>query len=366
MKKVLYGTTALVAASFAFTGAANAAEGIKLGVGGYMNNFFGFGDVDSDTADPNSTGHFSDGEIHFTGETTLDNGIQVGAQVQLESFSSGDQIDENYAWVEGSFGRLQLGSENTAAYLMQYSAPNVGVPINSGWVTVFVAPTAGHTASFRSPSLSTFGDFGNDENTVTYFSPRFGGFQIGVSYQAAVDGSGDGANFPATMDQNSGEGTDGVSIGANFVRSFNGFDVALAGGYRTITDENPNMWGDSPEQYSAGINLGYGGFTVGGSWLGEDSETPGGADAPTDGNSFDVGASYSTGPWSVGVTYLNGEVEGAPGGGDDQLDTVEGGIEYALGPGITTSFSVLYAKWEDETGAESDGTLGIAGLALSF
>ena len=190
MKKTLFGTTALIAASIAMSGTAAAQNdgGIELGVGGYMNNFFAVGDVEADVptgntesnGDYNETGHFSDGEIHFTGEYTLDNGLTVGAQVELEAFASGDQIDENYAYLEGSFGRVQLGSENTAAYLMQYAAPNVGVPVNSGWVTSFVAPAAGYNSSvFRHPGGSTFGDFGNDENTVTYFTPRFAGFQVG-------------------------------------------------------------------------------------------------------------------------------------------------------------------------------------------
>lgn len=365
MKKLLYGSTALVGASFAMTGAANA-QGIELGVGGYMNNFFGFGEVDSDTAQPNSTGHFSDGEIVFEGEATLDNGISVGAQVQLESFSSGDQIDENYAWVQGSFGRLQLGSENTAAYLMQVGAPGAGVPINSGWITVFTAPPAGQTAAFRHPSVSTFGDFGNDENTATYFTPRLGGFQLGVSYQAALSGTGEGANFPATQDENSGEGTDGVSIGANFSQSFSGVDVALGGGYRTILDENPGAFGDSPEQYSAGLNVGFAGFTVGGSFLIENSDAPGGGDSPTDGHSFDAGASYATGPWTVAVTYLQSEVAGTSGVDDDEMWTAQGAIEYALGPGIATSFSVMHTDWEAGNGNQADGTLGIVGLALSF
>ena len=370
MRKTLVGTTALIAASLAMSGAANAQdEGIQLGVGGYMNNFFAFGDNSSDTRiDDNETGHFSDGEIHFTGEYTLDNGITVGANVQLESFSSGDQIDENYAYVEGSFGRVQLGSENTAAYLMQYAAPNVGTPVNSGWVTSFIAPDANYSAAqFRRPGGSTFGDFGNDENTVTYFTPRFAGFQVGASYQPTLTGTGEGANFPTN--RQGAVGNDGASIGANYVNSFNGFDIALAAGYRTIIDENPAVFGDSPEMYSAGINLGYGGFTIGGSWLGEDSEGPGGAPTGNDGNAFDVGVSYSTGPWSVGTMAFYSETENPGFNGDDEYQAYQVGLAYTLGTGVEASVSGLYAKYEGGTGnvgTETDGLQVISGLALSF
>jgi predicted porin len=254
---------------------------------------------------------------------------------------------------------------------MQYAAPTVGVPINSGWVTPFVPPQANHAAAFRHPGLSTYVDFGNDENIVSYFTPRLAGFQVGASYVPTLTGTGTGANFP-TNPSPGAEGNHGVAVGVNFVRSFDGVDVAVAGGYRSILDENPTVFGDAPEQLSAGVNLGYAGFTVGGSWAYEDSELPNGAPAPTDGQSFDLGASYSTGPWSVGLTWLYTESEGGNplsgtgNTGEDELNAIEGGVEYALGPGITTSFSVLYANFEEEGGGENDGTLAIAGLALAF
>jgi predicted porin len=378
LRQLLKASTSLMAVGVISTGAANA-EGIELSVGGYMNNFFAIGDVESDSAaspgtdssgDFNETGHFSDGEIHFHGEAALDNGITVGAQVELESFTSGDQIDENYAYVRGSFGEVRLGSDNTAAYLMQFAAPNVGVPINSGWVTSFVAPPANHSAQFRHPGLSTYVDFGNDENTATYFTPRFAGFQLGASYTPTFTGAGDGANFPTN--RIGAEGNHGVSVGANYVETLAGVDVSVSGGYRSILDENPSTFGDTPEQYSAGINLGYAGVTIGGSWALEESELPNGAEAPTDGQSFDVGASYAFGAWSVGATWLYSESEGGNAlsgtgnDGEDELNAIEGGVAYTLGPGVTTSLSVLYAQLEDEGGVENEGILGIAGLALSF
>ena len=86
-----------------------------------MNNYFGvlFDHDPGDDTDRNETGIFSDGEIWFMGETTLDNGITFGANVQLESFgNTADVIDEDFAYISGSFGRINIGSENSAAYLM--------------------------------------------------------------------------------------------------------------------------------------------------------------------------------------------------------------------------------------------------------
>ncbi len=426
MKRNLLTTTALVTAGVLAAPTAFAEEGIKLGIGGYMNNYIGAGDLSSGGNDFAETALFSDGEVWFTGETTLDNGLTFGANIQLEAFSSGDQIDENFGYMEGGFGRLQFGSENTAAYLMQYSAPNVGAPINSGWVTVFIPKPAGHNAGFRTPGLSTFLDTGNDENTLTYFTPRLFGFQVGVSYQAALAFSGEGKNNPADEDT---EYRHGVAVGVNFVESFGGVDIALAGGYRRaegpdtdITAINPTGLSNSNgaaqkvftidrpdmQQVSGGVNIGFAGFTLGGSIAAEidgrvtattssfststvnatTSGTIGGFALPgpfpagtqplafssftsgaisTEGWSWDAGASYSTGPWTFGIAYIHGEVEGSvttP--GDDELDAFSGGIEYAVGPGITASVTGMYGDWDEEGGGENEGYLGIVGVSFGF
>ena len=362
MKKVLYGTTALAAAGAMAATPAAAEEGVKLGIGGYYNTFFWVGDYDESSNDDRrftETGLFADGEVHFKGSTTLDNGITFGVQVELEAFQSGDQIDENYAFVEGSFGRLVIGGENTAAYMMQYAAPNVGTPINSGWITSFVPVPPGATTGFRTPALSTYVDLANDDHALNYFSPRFSGFQVGASFVPAATVNGEGKNFPVQADKET-ESHNLFAVGANFVESFGEVDVAVAGGYRRA--EAAKTSGNSdPEQYSAGLNLGFAGFTVGGSFALEDS------DRATDGWGADVGVSYSTGPWSVGVTGFHSEVDGAPGnGGEDELDSIEGGVSYAIGPGITGSFSVMYAKWEPANGEDADGIGGILGLKIGF
>jgi predicted porin len=383
MKKILYGSTALVAAGAMAATPAAAEEGVKLGLGGYYNTFFWVGDYDESANDPRnleSTGLFADGEVHFKGKTTLDNGITFGVQIELEAFQSGDQIDENYAFIEGSFGRLVIGGENTAAYMMQYGAPFVGVPLNSGWITSFVPPpqatgvstltttgggtlpfsttTIAVTTGFRTPALSTYLDLANDDHALNYFSPRFSGFQVGVSYVPAATINGEGKNFPVQADKNS-ELHDLISVGANFVESFGGFDVAVAGGYRIAQDDRGGN--DDPQQISAGLNLGFAGFTVGGSIGVEDS------DRATDGHAWDAGATYSTGPWAVGVTYFQSEVEGAAGGGHDELQAAQAGVSYAVGPGITASANVLWADWDGEAaGANADGFGGVVGMKIGF
>ncbi len=62
-----------------------------------------------------------------------------------------------------------------------------------------------------------------------------------------------------------------------------------------------NSGNDDPEIWGGGINLGWNGFTIGGSYAEQDGTTA------SDGRSYDVGIGYSNGPWGYSLTYFNGE-----------------------------------------------------------
>ncbi len=363
MKKSLYGSTALVAAGAIGAVPAAAEEGVQVGVSGYLNTHFGFVGINEDGGDPRdfgNTAQITDGEVHFKGNTTLDNGITFGVQIELESQATNDQIDENYAYVEGSFGRVVIGGENQAAYQMHYAAPSVGQPLNSGWQTAWIPAPVSFDTSFRRPSLSTYVDFGNDEHSVTYYTPRFSGFQFGASYVPAVAGNGDGQNRPA--DRNS-QLSDMWAVGANYVQSFDGIDVAVSGGLTGATAVK-NTNDDDPLMFNVGLNLGFGGFTVGGSYAEEFNDNN-----PNEGWGASAGISYATGPWSVGIDGFMSESNGTSvvnGGSKQKLKSGQIGVGYQVGPGISTDASVLYTEWEASDGAKNDGWAGIVHMKISF
>ncbi len=369
-KNLLLSTSALVAGGLVAADYAMAEEPLRLDVRGYRNEYFGIGSIDHDTIDFNNTGHFSDGEVQFRGETTLDNGITVGVQIELEAFTSGDQIDENYAYISGSFGRLVLGSENTAPYqgFWSVTAPGVGVPLNSGWITTFIPPGPGSTTGFRTPALTTNVDIVNDDNIISYYTPRFNGFQLTAAYVPTSLISGDGKNFTGFQANTDTERHNGFAVGLHYTQSFNALDFTWAGAFNWIggCDGAAGCTGtggggsDDISQFKSGINFGYAGFSFGGSFAYEAS------DRATEGWSADAGISYSTGPWGVSATGFHSEVEGAAGGGDDEMTAVVGAVSYALGPGISVAGSVLFADWDDEGGLDSTGIMFITGMSISY
>ncbi len=368
MRNRLLGGTALVAAGMLVSPAVQAEEPIKLGVGGFMEQYFGYAASDGFTGtnsdgddisntDPDHFDQKSDSEIIFSGSTTLDNGIEFGVNVQLEGNTSSDTIDESYAFIEGDFGRVLLGSENTAGYLMSVAAPNVGIGINTGDQTDWV-PIDNEASFFRGTLGSTFVENNavNDVNRLTYFTPRFSGLQGGISYTP------DAAEDDNTQPSENAAFHDGVDVGLNYTNSFSGFDIAAYGRYGIAS--NDSSGGDDPEVFSTGLELGYAGFTVGGSYANQDDT------GRNDGESFDVGASYGTGPWAVSVTYFQGEAEADAGGGDEEIQTVEFAASYALGPGIKVIGSVGYSDFDDDSDADGDGSNDgywvVSGIQLSF
>ena len=87
MRKVLLGSTALVAAGMlAGSGApAQGAEPITLSLGGYYQAFFVIrAQSDSGARDIRHSEVQQEGEVFFSGSTTLDNGITVGVNIQLK------------------------------------------------------------------------------------------------------------------------------------------------------------------------------------------------------------------------------------------------------------------------------------------
>ncbi|MGH6753368.1 MAG: porin, partial [Bradyrhizobium sp.] len=127
-KRTLLATTAIAAVGFA-SGDASAAQGVKLGIGGYyaaaagilFSQDTGNGDPGQHTRD---VVFRQDVEIHFQGETTLDNGLTVGAKIELEGQQSDDQIDEVWAYFKGGWGEVRFGDEDDVTEIMQYLIPS--------------------------------------------------------------------------------------------------------------------------------------------------------------------------------------------------------------------------------------------------
>lgn len=347
MKKILVASSALVAVAFA--GQASASEKIKLSVGGYMEQWAGFSDEDNSASGGRPNAFQSDTEVHFKGATTLDNGIEIGAVIEFEGETSSDQVDEQYLYVNGGFGQLKLGKDDSAADDMGITAPAVGpVGVNDGdmsnWTNAYLIDTV------RSSG---------DQNRATYYTPIFGGFRAGVSF---ADDSGKNGTFSKTVTNNnvgglssdiSGAGDNIISAGLEFNRDFSGVSVGLSA---VGENQGEGNW------YGFGTNVGFGNFTVGGSY-GHTDDDYGLSDRDTkkqELDAFDVGVSYALDAAAVSLTY------GYEDFGTGEIDAIDLGLAYNLGAGVAWKSSVFWFDQENNTTADNDGYGLVTGLRLDF
>ena len=258
MKKFLFGTTALAVAAMA---SASFAKDVELGLGGYMRAGVAFSDFAQGGVSGESDNIFHvirDGEIHFRGKGTLDNGITITTRVELEAFtSSGDQIDENWVRVSSSFGSIMIGGNDDAAYNAGYVGfTGFGVPnFNPYDTTLQYVPVSAAAGS----QFTLVG--GSDRLAIHYYTPTIAGFSAGISY--APDTSSDGG---ADGQSTGGDNEDGeLAIGASYRNSFGDFDFALGGGYFTGVEDNDRS------EYGIGLEVGFSGFTLYGRYE-EDTE----------------------------------------------------------------------------------------------
>jgi outer membrane protein OmpU len=307
MKKILLGTTALVAAG-AFVGAAQAdemmAEPVSVGVAGYATAVVGFVSDGDDATRGQEVNHVY--EIAVSGSTTLDNGItvavhgQLGTSGQYTDSEGSRPFDETHITMSGSFGSLRIGRTESAAFNATVAAPGAGIGgmlgVNYGWF------------STAAPAVNTYSGIGaEDALKVVYTTPNFNGLTIGASYAP----NNSDASFTGRSTDGMGEHT---AVGMTYSTGFmDGGSLTLGTGYETASNGGG---GDDASAMRAGLNISVDQISFGGSMYDHDA----------DGMQYDVGASWTEGATELGLQYGHNE------DGDAGLTLAH--LTYTLGPGV--------------------------------
>jgi outer membrane protein OmpU len=403
MKKLLLGSTALVAGGL-LAAPAMAADPIKIGVGGYYQFFALAGNIEGSYA-PDGTSlqykglqFIQEGEIHFIGQSKLDNGTTVGLTVELEGWNpnagatgSVRTIDEAFLFSFGDWGRIEFGSRDQASYRMYYGAPSALLGFgffqhNSSFA--WTSSAMSNNPAMGAATFFTIGGQFQDVNRVNYFTPRFYGLQVGVGYAPKINlavnglasgglagaGPGTGSGICGFNDATTANGCptndnswqDVFDIGANYLNKFGDVTVALFGAWmyasfvpsynnvaasnaNTVTGANLTAW----RQWVVGAQFGIAGFTVGGSigWdnngLGNNYYTGG----DNDSRKYAAAIMYETGPWQMSFGW--GHVNTDNGNGARTITTV--------GQGGTSGLTLAAIP---ATSAGYFGTNPLAGAAV--
>lgn len=337
MKKVLLASTAIAIGIISAPAQAN----LDLGLGGHFRAYGVFVDHDSDYGGAVGAGASSnlrefdlrrDAEVYFTGEATTDNGLTVGVHHEMatEDDATIDDANETYMYVSGGWGRVNVGSEDGAAYLLQVAAPSADSNVDG--LRTYIEGVGG---------LNTGGwgydhaDFRNTDR-FTYLTPKFNGFQAGVSYAPEAGQNAVGNNVASmAADNNEEDHEDLWEVAARWDGEFQGFGLSLGGGYSTTDLEAAGTanteFTDGLDTWNAGLNVAFGGFSLGGAYLRTETEVL--AAGPTypdvETRVWIVGAGWDNGPYHAGLSYLDGEID------TNQTGTVAEGSRWTLGGGYT-------------------------------
>ncbi|NVJ91328.1 MAG: porin [Methylocystaceae bacterium] len=374
MKKLLVASTALVA--FAAVNSAQAADPIKLSVGGFQEAWVGYTDQDDDGQNKYANLLVqTDTELSFQGSTKLDNGLTIAARIDVTA-DRGDNGAEDDSYMQISsdtLGLVRLGATKGASYGLSHAAPDVGIGHTDGDVENWIArPSTGYAngvvgSTYSINQTQPTSNSGNDGHKVVYLSPNFGGVQFGASYGLNANGvngqavnvggtnTGSDIMYDAAIAYNGEFG--GVSIGADF-------------GYHLI--DNGGTTGpavDDEVTKRGGLSLGVAGFTLAGSYMDKDNF----ATVKDQGaKAWDLGVSYATGPYAVSVSYLDVSVDDAANSSTEDTEQswmVSG--SYDLGAGVTARASVFAIEYDDASATgttvnDNDGFGIVTGLTVAF
>ena len=390
MKKLLLSSAAVCGLAMIAT---PAAAQVQLELGGYFKGYGAYVDQDEDddaaagapNADVNGFDIIRDTELHFGGETTLDNGLTVGAHIEAEvdNTSSDDnfEVDESYVYFSGGWGRVNFGAEDGAGYLLQVAAPSADSNIDG--IRQYVQPvnySVLNSASAASPSAATVAasvaasgiDYDMDPSgkadKFTYLSPIFSGFQVGLSYSPDTDAASDLAGIGTDDDDDVIGAT--YEFAARYEGQFDGVGVIAGAGYShgNLEEETASpAVTDDRTVWNVGLDLDVGPFGIGAVYV-EDNAGLESSTSADDEETLVIGVDYTTGPFKLGASYY--DQDNTFGVKDDETTRYSGGVVYTYGPGMTFRGSIGYIEHEDATAGAAnvdvDATYVTLGTQINF
>jgi len=424
MKKLLLVSTAIAGVAFA---ASPASAALKMDLGGYFEGYGLYADNHDDTRDFTFR---RDNELFVNGESTLDNGLTIGAHTQLNigntdntgaitatsvftgtagaggvaavtpagtvattihNTTGTDQsqlVDETYLYASGQWGRVNFGEEDGAAYLLQVAAPSADSNVDGMRVYIQGLDTQNWNASLAGLVLSyQQADF-RQADRLTYLTPKFNGFQAGVSYapdtaSAFINTDNNTAATSAGTDPMLANDVAGSfknpwEAAARWDGRFSGVDLSLGAGYSDASAENTGATGvgfagsKNLQTYNFGGNVGLSGFSLGGAYKHTNNGIEAAGGENTDTKTWDVGGAYDNGPYHVGVSYfhdnLGNGLLSTPATGDSTVHRYAAGAGYTFGPGMTFRGSVDWGKFDGDaaTAVSSRFTQVTVGTDVQF
>jgi outer membrane protein OmpU len=384
MKKALLATTALVGASF-MASAAMAKPEVRLGgffnlqVGVATQDREGFGPSPGGVSPTNPErgyGVITDNEIIIRVSDKLDNGLSWSLKIELEAntddavdngVTDASTADEAVLTFSGTWGQLFMGSEDGPVDTMKTGGKRATNDAGTGgvggdfrrWVNWTTA-----TTRFWSNAMDVRDS--SDATKIAYITPRFAGFQAGVSFSPDREEEG---RFRSSDNRADGSEQNFWELGANYDQKFDQFRVNVAG-VLSLADNENNLREDT-RAWGVGAMVGFGGLNVGAGY-GSNGTKNRLSKAARNGDvtGWDVAVGYNMGAWDFGIGYFRSEAGNVNGSGEHVLQVATVGVTYDLGTGITTYIEGVWfdvdSAANNTTSFDNEGLALITGIGVEF
>ena len=402
MRRLLYSTTAFVTAGL-LSGGLQAAEPLKLTIGGTLQQWFGVVNHEKDADQSfNSFGINTDNEINFKARTLLDNGIEAEVFTRLNVYNNDTGptnngsvgLDEQWVALGGIFGKVYAGTKDSINKSLHNQPVDYGIgtdDVGLTWIEKRTVSAAGLSVPLGGSAISdlmsgasgarnhrtSFEQFANQVPMVGYISPQVAGFQLGLTYAPNPSMLGTNSNTKTSA-------TDHWDVTLAYAREFRSVSIGFDGGYAHQDQADDLVAATFPtlgvsegrndvNAWNTGLKLGYAGFTLGGSVL--QVQRPGAH--VNDGIAWNAGVAYANGPWGVSYTYFQEKRRGdhgvtatlivtpvplSPGNESEKFQTHLLSGKYALGPGVDLKSSVFYGKYSGQNRSDDPQNTWAYGL----
>ncbi len=282
MKKAVFSAVLFSAASLLSFPASATTETfdlpIELQLGGFMTWYGTYGNQRKMTTtntgrivgEYNNFDLMGDAEIYFSGKTKLQNGVKIGALIQLKAGTDSDTnnhvIDETYMTVDSKIGRIIIGNTKNVSKKMSIIAPSVsslGVQ-ETDFRRILIVP-----AGFAY-NKATYPLLDNISTKISYITPTFSDLTFGVSLMPGNKNKGKDSNNLLIPDDGIKLFKYGVDAAALYEHDFDGYSLSASA---TYTVYKPNLQANAIpgkekdiKEYGGGLNIGIGNWTIGGSY----------------------------------------------------------------------------------------------------
>lgn len=374
MRTFLLSTCSAVAATLALGLATPAAAQFTVTFSGDLWVDFGYTSVDEDDARAagptgRSTGAFTGGtrdvnsqqrgRFNLIASQKADNGLTYGVryrirmgQTNLGNQNTGFDYDKSFIFVDGNFGRVELGHQTGVGETMfAFTASSWGTGGADGFALDF-SPGSESPGTIYTTAVSD-----TPSTRINYYSPRFSGFQFGLSY-ATETGGGD-VGRTVIFNKSLATFTDATEVAVGYDNSFSGARVRLGANYMFGAAAAPNT--EDLNAWSLNGRVDYQGFGLSLHYV-NNGESGSANNANVDDQTvYAALLQYTIGQVTVGGSYAWWENQNR-----DEIQQYAIGATYTVAPGLLLQPEISFVDWDRNTGRDIDSTAAILRTRVNF